>query len=475
MTTYPLLKRTFFSLFWLLILTGVRCPGQNGDSISLNNHKIPGYRGIWFELNQKYPYGDKYSGGLGTYTAKHIPLAIYDAKAGKTFFVYGGTPEPGSRHLLCMIGSYDHKKGVVAKPTVVFDKMGVNDPHDNPSLLIDGDGYLWVFVSGRGRSRPGHKLRSTLPYDISHFDLVSSEEMTYPQPWFIENAGMIHLFTKYTGIRELYFETSADGYTWSRDIKLAGIRSQCDSLGGHYQVSNFIDNKVATFFNRHPQGHPDHRTDLYYLQTTDFGKTWTTAEGYTVNLPVSEVKHPSRVMDYASQNKNVYLKDLNFDESGNPVCLYLTSSGHEPGPGNAPYEWHLARWNGGSWEFNTLFSSDHNYDMGSLYISKEEWMIVAPTLPGPFPYSAGGEIMIWQSDDRGSTWHTKKQVTSNSTLNHTYVRRPLNATDPFLYFWADGNPRSLSISHLYFGNSVGKYWQLPYEMKSRPARPEKQK
>jgi hypothetical protein len=198
--------------------------GQNTKTKGLNNRKIQGYKGIWFELNQKYPpWGDKYSGGLGTYTAKHIPLAIYSQEADKTFFVYGGTTAPKETHLLCMIGYYDHKQKIVPKPTVVFDKRGVNDPHDNPSLLIDPEGYLWVFVSGRGSSRPGYKLRSHQPYQIDSFELISEEEMTYPQPWYIEGEGMIHLFTKYTGIRELYYETSRDGYNWSDDRKLDGI------------------------------------------------------------------------------------------------------------------------------------------------------------------------------------------------------------------------------------------------------------
>ncbi|NQT12298.1 MAG: hypothetical protein HQ582_06105, partial [Planctomycetes bacterium] len=43
--------------------------------------KDDGYRGIWFTLGQYsdtpyakrfWDYGDKYSGGLGTYTAKHV-------------------------------------------------------------------------------------------------------------------------------------------------------------------------------------------------------------------------------------------------------------------------------------------------------------------------------------------------------------------------------------------------------------------
>jgi hypothetical protein len=70
----------------------------------LSGAKADGYRGIWFTLGQVSKYGDKYSGGLATYTADHIPIAIYAPKADKTFFVYGGTI-PGQRHLLIMCSS----------------------------------------------------------------------------------------------------------------------------------------------------------------------------------------------------------------------------------------------------------------------------------------------------------------------------------------------------------------------------------
>ena len=80
---------------------------------SRNNQKIEGYKGIWFTLGQFFEYGDKYSGGLGTYTAKHIPLAIYAPEVNTTFFVYGGTTDKREKHLLCMIGSYDHERNLV--------------------------------------------------------------------------------------------------------------------------------------------------------------------------------------------------------------------------------------------------------------------------------------------------------------------------------------------------------------------------
>jgi hypothetical protein len=184
---------------------------------------------------------------------------------------------------------------------------------------------VWVFISGRAKKRPGFKYRSTKPYSIAAFDRVSEEEMTYPQPWFVEGQGWLHLFTKYTKGRELYWETSTDGMTWSVDQKLAGI-------GGHYQVSGQRGNVISTFFNRHPGGDVDKRTDLYYAQTADLGRTWTTVDGKALALPLSQPDNAARVIDYAAQKLNMYACDLNFDHEGRPLLLHVTSHGHQPGP-----------------------------------------------------------------------------------------------------------------------------------------------
>ncbi len=436
------------------------------NSQSLNNTKINGYRPIWFELGQKYEYGDKYSGGLGTYTAKHTPLAIYSSKADKTFFVYGGTKAEGERYLLCMIGEFDHKTEKVSKPTVVYDKLGVNDPHDNPSMMIDDDNFIWIFVSGRGQSRPGYKFKSKKPLNIDEFELVTSDEFTYPQPWNTD-LGYFHFFTKYTGYRELYYERSNDGVNWTEDLLLASISENDGEDAGHYQTSNLFDNKtLGTFFNRHPQGNVDKRTDLYYVQTSDLGKTWTTVEGVELKLPITEMKSASRVVDYAAQSKNVYVKDMGFDSEGNPACLYIRSNGHEPGPKSMPYEWCITKWDGLKWHTYVICESDHNYDMGSLYISRENWRVVGPTENGPQPWGVGGEIALWESTNSGKTWSKKKQLTTNSVRSHSYVRRPVNFEDPFCYFWADGHSHNFSKSELYFGNFNGDIWKMPYLMEN---------
>ncbi len=262
----------YVSIFWsctfALLLFSIDLNAQKrAPDFSYN-----GFKGIWFELGQKYEYGDKYSGGLGTYTAKHRPMAIYDKGSNRTYFVYGGTTSADERHLLCMISFFDHASQKLAKPTVVFDKQGVDDPHDNPSLLIDNKGYIWVFVSGRGTARPGFKYRSYKPHDTSRFIQVTKEEMTYPQPWYIPENGYFHFFTRYTGFRELYFETSNDGESWSPDTKLVSMKRESDDRAGHYQVSARYNNKVGTFFNWHPNGDVDKRTNLYYVETRDLGE-----------------------------------------------------------------------------------------------------------------------------------------------------------------------------------------------------------
>lgn len=457
----------------LLILVFLSFYILNAQSQNTTNSKVDGYKGIWFELNQKYEYGDKYSGALATYTAKHVPLAIYAKEADKTFFVYGGTSQEDKKYLLCMIGEYDHKTGMVSKPTVVYDKQGVNDPHDNPSLLIDKNGFIWVFISGRGRTRPGFKFRSKEPYKIQEFIKVREEEMTYPQPWNTDH-GFFHFFSKYTGVRQLYFETSTDGVNWTEDKWLAAIPVNKGEQSGHYQISNTFENKtVATFFNRHPQGNVDKRTDLYYVQSKDFGKTWTSINLIELQLPLADQNSPARVQDYASENKNVYLKDMGFDAEGKPACLYVRSNGHKPGPKSAPYEWCITKWTGEEWVTSVVTTSDHNYDMGSLYISENDWSIVGPTERGPQDWGVGGEIAIWKSTDHGTTWRKTKNLTENSELSHSYVRRPVNYKTPFCFFWADGHSHNFSKSHLYFGDFDGNIWQLPYEMKNDFVKPVK--
>lgn len=430
--------------------------------------RIDGYKGIWFDLGQRSEHGSKYSGGLGTYTAKHCPIAVYSAEAQKTFFFYGGTTESNKTHLLAMASFYDHKTGKVPKPVVVHDKQGVDDPHDNPSIQIDGDGHLWLFVSGRGKKRPGYVYRSKSPFDIESFEQVSEHEFTYPQPWWSDEYGFLFLFTKYTKGRELYWSSGKS----SKEVCSAG--QKLAGMGGHYQVSNILDDRVITAFNYHPKGNVDQRTNLYFIQSMDGGKSWRNVSGDILETPIRDINSKCLVHDYSSEKRLVYMKDIQFDAECRPVILYVTSSHHQPGPQGDPREWTVAHWRGGEWAFHVITTSSHNYDMGSLYIEdNSRWRVIAPTTDGPQRFGAGGEITVWISSDQGETWEMSRQITNDSTNNHGYVRRPLNAHPDFYGIWSDGNTNGISKSHLYFTNrDNSQIMQLPYDMKGYTAEPE---
>jgi len=443
--------------------------------------KDDGYRGIWFTLGQYsdapygkghwkafWDYGDKYSGGLGTYTAKHVPIAVYAPEVKKTFFCYGGSKE-GKRYLYNMISYYDHVADRVPRPTIVHDKGGVDDPHDDSTLLIDERGHLWVYVAGRARSRPGFVYRSVMPYDIERFEQISSDEICYPQPWAVAGEGILELFTKYTGVRELYWNVRSPDGSRGTDRKLAGIE-------GQYQTSFQRGRRVITAFNRHPGGHPDRRTDLYYLETHNLGETWQAVDGTEITPPLTDPENAARVRAYSENNRLVYLNSITLDNDGNPVILVVTSSSHLPGPLGDPRTWEVLHHKGGRWRAHQVTHSTHNYDTGPLWVESDgTWRIVGPTEVGPQRWGGGGEVAVWISRDQGTTWGKERSVTRNSPRNHSYVRKVFGAgpDSPFAMLWADGHADKLSVSRLYFANRDGTVVRrLPYDMDQDFAAPD---
>jgi len=445
------------------------------------NAKDTGYRGIWY-MNQ--PSGDeyvyKYSGGLGTYCAKHKPFAVYCEKVNKTFFCYGGTTKDSNRKLIHMVSYFDHKTKMVPRPTILLDKK-TSDAHDNPVISVDDEGYIWIFSTSHGTSRPSYIHRSLKPYDVDQFRLfdvtkiqdgreVPMTNFSYMQPWHLESRGFAAFFTRYNypAARTICFMTSPDGVKWSKWQRLAAIDK------GHYQISAAGKTKAGSAFNYHP--HPkglNWRTNLYYMETDDLGKTWRSVDGRELTLPLTAPKNAALVHDYEKESLNVYLKDIRYDERERPVILFITSKGYQSGPKNDPRTWTTARWTGEKWQIRPAFFSDNNYDMGSLYLEGDgTWRVIGPTETGPQPYNPGGEIAMWTSKDSERTWKKVRQLTNNSERNHTYARRPVNAHPDFYAIWADGHGRKPSLSVLYFCDKRGNTYVLPREMKDDFARPQ---
>ena len=169
----------------MMVLSCVQVPvlGAEWPSLQLQNPlpKADGYRGIWYCMQrQKDEYAWKYSGGLGTFCAKHKPLAVYAKEANKTFFCYGGT-DKDNRTLMHMVSYYDHATGTVPRPTILLDKH-TTDAHDNPVISLDDKGHVWIFSSTHGAGAPSYISMSKKPYSIDEFECVLTTNFSYPQP-----------------------------------------------------------------------------------------------------------------------------------------------------------------------------------------------------------------------------------------------------------------------------------------------------
>jgi hypothetical protein len=469
---------------------------QSGQvqAIELLNQKDDGYRGIWYH-NQpsKDEYVFKYSGGLGTYPANHYPFAVYAPEAGKTFFCYGGTEKETEKSLLHEISYFDHQTGTVPCPTILLDKK-TDDAHDNPVMSIDDQGYLWIFSTSHGTGRPSFIHKSKKPYNIDEFERIPATKIlngktvplnnfSYLQIYHLSGKGFAAMFTTYDkrilndpsaiSARTLCSMSSLDGVEWSEWLPYAGI------LHGHYQSTGVSKNgKIGSSFNFHPNDKQsgrvglNYRSNLYYMETKDSGKTWQTVQGESITVPLKEIENETLVYDYYNENRNVYIMDVNFDDEDKPVILYLTSKGYESGPKNDPRRWYTAYWTGKDWKINSITDSDNNYDFGSIYVEKNNlWRIIGTTEKGPQAYNTGGEIAVWLSRDFGTTWNKEKQLTTGSEFNQCYPRRPVNAHPDFYALWACGHGRKKSASTLYFCNKNGDVFELPRQMDSKHQKP----
>jgi hypothetical protein len=445
------------------------------------NQKADGYRGIWYAIRVRDDEAPiKYSGGMGTYCAKHQPFAIYRPEVDKTFFCYGGAVAGNDVHLLHMVSYFDHATGEVPRPTILLDKQ-TSDAHDNPVISVDAAGHIWIFSPSHGLARPSYIHRSKRPYDIDEFELITPtyhdgtrkkviDNFSYVQVFHQPEVGFSCFFTRYGAPagRTSYFMSSRDGTHWENYGAVAAIDR------GHYQIGGVGKGKVATMMNYHPQVDGiDRRTNVYYLESTDQGQTWQSAAGEKLELPLTKPQNAALVHDYEAEGLLVFVKDLKFDEQGNPVLLYVTSRHFNHGPQGDPRTFVVSRFADGQWRHTPVTTTDHNYDYGSLDLRTTPWRMLAASGAGPQAGYTGGEIVFYTSDDQGATWKPGPEVTSGSRVNQNYPRIAIDAHPNFYALWADGNPLRVSPSQLYFCNARGEVFRLPSRMEVDRAKPER--
>src|SRR5207248_198342 len=131
------------------------------------------------------------------------------------------------------------------------------------------------------------------------------------------------------------------GLQWKAPKVLGEIEKGCDAISWRSNAKI----GVAFTYRRPKDNRP---TGLFYVETSDFGQTWTTARHEKVETPITSASSTALVFDYATGGRTVSLKDLNFDLLGNPTILHQASPGGLAGDAG-PYLWLTARSTSRGW------------------------------------------------------------------------------------------------------------------------------
>ncbi len=349
----------------LLIVFSVNCVSAELDM----SYRISS--ASWYKLKANTGTEDefvKYSGPMGTYTAKHIPIAVRGNDV--DYFTFSKNHK---KVLEIMVGD---SNGNLVKIT---EKTDTIDPHDN-AVINYWDGYIWVVVSGRSTVREAIAYRSKNRDDISEFIEIDRGEWTYPQLW-----QHVMIYSKYNN--------------WRRELHAKN--RFCDNKlveGGHYAVSYDDGEWVHMAYNWHPEGKVDDRTGVYYMKSRD-GCNWFDVNDNELTLPLSEFDTSTLL----HETNRLYLKDLTVKDGEVNILAVESDLAFPYGGTRKLYRFTPT-------EKNFITDVGHNYNTGGFI----DGYIVTPTF-GKTGF-AGGDLSIFD-------WYGNELNTGNYKYLYNYVRK----------------------------------------------------
>ncbi|GAM73848.1 hypothetical protein JCM19241_5044 [Vibrio ishigakensis] len=346
----------------------------------------------WYEIPQYYAGVPKYSGAFGTYTYKHIPVAVY--KNDKSYQVFSDNLDGNLKIYLRVDNS---------QPILIHTEYGYIDPHINASLNIDFDDNIWIYISARNNTVKGRIYKGNTKN--LHFELVGETDAAYPQ-LHVSKGGLYELYSKYKFSSSKFIEREI----WFRDKN----RNYNVVKGGHYQISTLHNGTLYTVYNNHPRGRSDERENLYGIKLTPEGQ-WHSFEDNKINIPALPDDNRLLLYNSSKSNKLVFLKDIIFDAEGNLRVLFIESDSQDPTIGKRK----LMEWTQNG--VIEVSSSGHNYN-SATYIKGLDDLYLLNVTEGE-PNYTGGKLQLRKlSKDH---WIIED---SNEDYNFSYVRRVENTT-----------------------------------------------
>ncbi len=420
------------------------------------------FRGAWYGSGRENTlpgHAFVYAGAKATYSAWHRPMAVYSPEVNRTFFVYGDAQNRPA------VSEFDHAAGRFAKPWALGTNPDDN-AHRNPTLLVDEEGFLFVFYGYHGSRQPIHVLRSLYPHDISawtHVSDLTDGNGSYANPWQLLPGEIIVPHRQPTG---WCFKKSRDqGATWSDTVELVSF-STYEGTSTVYGLTTAqagpYPRGIHFVWSRLGGGTPEairtkhlwaRRYNVYYACSYDGGDTWQRSDGTPYTLPITE---DTAELVYNSGEHGTWLKDLLIGSGGRPLVLFLDGDAD-----TYRSTWKIARRTEPGWDIVDLTTSDHMYDGGAFCaLNPNDIRLFGPSAPAQ-PGCDGGNIEEWQSTDGGANWTRLRTLTHGTERSHNHVKTVLHhekSDGKFRVMWSCGDgqspPGDTDVTMYYLGDGM---------------------
>lgn len=357
------------------------------------------------------------------------PRAVYyEGKHKRTYT--GWVDNYGDIH----VAYYDHTtKNINSK--VVYDNLEIDD-HNNPSILIDKNGYLTVFFNTHLQNeKPLYMLKSSTPESINNWSPVkklflnadvdyknarnSNHTYTNPISLSAEN-DKIFLFWRGMDLKPTFSTSIDNGETWSSG-KILFMPTEDLSVKVPYTkvYSDGVSKIHFCFTDGHPTKEKSNAIYYMYYEAGAFFK----ADGTKIKT-IEELPMEQQELDVISkqdlENTKVWNWDIAQNKNGDPIIVYAKF------PDNENHIYCYATWKKGKWYNYDLINSGNSFlDIPEGDTASEPnysgGMTIDHESPNTLYLSVKRknffEIEKWQTADDGKTWDVKP-ITSNSSKNN---------------------------------------------------------
>lgn len=332
------------------------------------------------------------------------------------------------------VAYYDHTtKSIHSK--VVYDNLEIDD-HNNPSILIDKNGYLLVFFNAHSQNgKPLYLIKSSKPENIDNWHPIKALFLndssyyknakilnhTYTNPIMLSaEQDKIFLFWRGVNNKPTYATSIDNGNTWSHGRILFEPNEEGTIRVPYTKVSSDGVSKIHfTFTDGHPTKEKSNALYYMYYDAGSFYKANGEKVKTIEQLPIKQ-DEIDLVFKDNSQNNNVWNWDIAENKAGKPIIVYAKF------PDNENHIYSYAIWKNNKWNNYDLINSGNsfvdiniekntpepNYSGGiTIDHSEPNILYLSVKKEGVF------EIEKWITVDDGETWKVKN-ITNNSIKNN---------------------------------------------------------